>query len=363
MITKAKPSDLASLYDEMVHQIQSMLNYFIMFRECDQISNYLFRLTQKSVRSLFEHLKALLDQIDLLIYSPKAKDVTAMETEAALIRSATGMIWSVQEDLRGLPGNNRNAFRRSVLVQVTAVRDTIREYEEYLEEAEMAKLNGDEIVDDPDDDMQSVPYTDDEVAIVTDCVDKMKLCEKTMKFGLQFITLINDYMEPSLTEKQIDTPSVGASTSSLPPQPGVPSRESSGISDVTLKDLQLTDSKTAPAGDNVRADAVKELRVLTSTMSEVCTLFMDGSTDLGLELFSPFDMNKVNSKLGELSELLRRLHKDSFLRMEELFVQDLKCSGEMNTDGKRAESSTNAVVDKYLKIKDELIQFGVLLNA
>lgn len=356
---------LTSLYDEMILQVQSMLNYFIMFRTCSQVSNYLFRLTQTSIRSLFEHLKALIDQIDLLIYKPEtdAADTVAVEADKQLVRNATGMIWSVQEDLRALPGNNRNAFRRSVLVQMTTIKDTIREYQEYLQEAAEAKASGEEIVDDPDDELQSVPYTDSEVIIVTGCVDKMNLCEKCMKFGLQLITLVNDYMEPALNVTNSDAPvAVGVvSSTGLPPQPGSPSRESSGPTELTLNELKLTESP-----DGTRAEAVQEMRVLTSTMNEICTLLTHGCTDLGLELFVPFDMSKINNKLSELTELLKLLFKDHFLRMNELFLREMRRGGDVNEDGTKTAADAGAaslVVDKYHKMKSEVAELDRLINS
>jgi hypothetical protein len=340
-----------------------MLNYFIMFRSCDQVSNYLFRLTQAAIRSMFEHLKALIDLVDQLIYKPVTKKTDARQLEAddALVRNATGMIWSVQEDLRGLPGNNRNAFRRSVLVQVTSVRDTIREFEEYIEEAVEAQKSGVVIVDDPDDELQSVPYTAEEVQVVSSCVDKMKLTEKCMKLGLLLITAINDYLEPVLREAS-EVPLAGASSSSLPPQPGSPTRESSGISDVSLQDLQLSEAKDRANAPG--ADAVKEMRALTSSMSELCSQLTHGCTDMGLELFVPFDMDKVNAKLAEQTEHIRVLYVDHFLRMDTLFMAELRRCMEVGEDGQKTETCSAAVVDKYLKIKGDIVsEIGVHVNT
>lgn len=142
---------------------------------------------------------------------------------------------------------------------ISAVKDTAREFSEYIEEADRLYGNANtddscldeetDVLDEDSRDSQDKPYTPEEAEICRDCLMIMRRGEETLKLSLSFTTEVMDR-----------------------------SRES---------------------GHDVISSSSRWM----ANVHSKCLLLMEGVVDLSSELFVPFDLEAIQTKFTELKEI------------------------------------------------------------
>ena len=112
MTCKGKTESFHSLYEELLTQINVLVAYYVMERQCKSINSYLHGLTVHTLTSMLTHLQELIGHVDTLIIYAVENEGKNIEANEVIVRNTTGMIWSIQEDLKKLPQSNRVCVRR-----------------------------------------------------------------------------------------------------------------------------------------------------------------------------------------------------------------------------------------------------------
>lgn len=226
------------------------------------------------------------------------------------------MVWSIMEDMKKLPITNRNACRRAMLKGIAAVKDTIKEFKEYIDEANEFYANGgvegeDNTVNDQwdEDDLQSTPYTHAEVETVLKIIEQFECTERVMRYAVSCLTMVNDFIEPSDNETPSAPPAPATSAPNdmiMPPLPPVPSSDLINIS------LSANDENLKIVEDSANLnDLIKLGRGNTYKICNLVEKFLpNAASELGNELFTPFDDDAVVEKRNALNSLINTLYND-----------------------------------------------------
>ena len=232
------------------------------------------------------------------------------------INSATGMVWKLCEELQNLPMTNKAAYRRVFLDKIVVLKDTIREFGEYIEEAKAAAAlateapNAGGVVvsvddeDDGEDDDEDECYTPEQTAVAEGCMLLVGATMNAIKIGLGAMTLVADSW----------CPAAGASTaagyvaggSEVGDVKTVPVNELASVFATTLSmseppALHLVDqsSKGRDAEDRKMVCG----RWVSNLTSHVGGL-ESAVIDLGAELYPPFDAAIITANYSELKSKL-----------------------------------------------------------
>lgn len=158
-----------------------------------------------------------------------------------MVPPATGMVWKVNEDLQKLPLSNKAAYRRALMEMLSLLKDTVKEFTSYVEEAERLYDGEEDVEDDASRDSDDKPYTAEEAATARDCLLLMQCAMDTIKLCLSTSTTL-------------------------------------------LDKIPVTD-----------ADAVYGWEWM-ARLHRQCQSVQDVVTELGAELFVPFDATAIHSK-------------------------------------------------------------------
>jgi len=263
LISKSpSPEALTSLLEEMLSNIDVVLVVYMQLVDCS-LSKPLFGMVSLSLRSQLFHSKEFME----FVSSPSP--------DYGSISNAAGVIFKMYDQVQDLPMTNKAAYRRFVMEQLTVVKDTMREFQGYVDAAAVGSdgatttVNQAEEVDE-DDDEDDEPYTPHEASVVQICLGSMDCTMQSLKAVLVIMTHVADALTP-------------ASTS----------------------------ASTSDAQDRTACE---------SWVGDLCDLVKaceNQVTDLGAELYSPFDMSNIrryNTALCEtLGVITRHLSDSRFL--------------------------------------------------
>ena len=309
LLARQQPSPEASqsLDDELLASADILLVCFLQAADCS-ICPPLFYHVQQLLRS---QLLTAKEFMEALCQEP---------TDFDAISNGAAVVFKIYDKVQLLPMTNKAAYRRFLMEKMSLVKDTIVEFEGCVREAgEQAEGNGEtceegggesfgeagegggdvrngsgsvEVRDDHDDedgDEEEAPYTPKEVATAESCLHLVRCAFDALKTCLAVMTHVADLHSPSAAES---SGAAGAGTAAV---------------------FACTDSARA-----VCEAWVAQLYIYVKATE-------GGVTDLGAELYSPFDAAQIleyYDVLGAtLAALCRSLGRDDY---QELLSDDMR---------------------------------------
>ena len=240
---------LSSILDELLAQVDVVMVVFLQLMDCS-LSRPLFDAVSSRVRS----------------HVIRGKELLEMAGEASpdfgAISNAASIIFKLYDQIQDLPMTNKAAYRRHVMEQMAVVKDTIREFQGYVDAAASAEQgdNGDDNDEDEDEDEDEdddEPYTPQEASLVQTCLGSMDCAMLALKAVLVIMTHVADAITPG--------------------------------------------ADTVDAQDKAACDRwVGALSLLVKDCE-------DQLTKLGSELYAPFDLDNVRLYHGSLCTTLQRI--------------------------------------------------------
>jgi hypothetical protein len=263
------PEVLGSLLEELVANTDAIMVVYLQFVDCS-VSKPLFDMVSSLVRSQLGRSKEFMDL------------AASASPDFGEISNSAGVIFKLYDQVQTLPMTNKAAYRRYLMERLAILNDTISEFTRYVavarEEGGSAPLRqqGDDDEDEEDDE----PYTVEEVVTVEACLRSMECSTQMLKLALAAMTHVADLITPS------------------------------------------TSSSSVADSEREACDAwVAEIYGLARRTE-------DNVTDLGAELYAPFDMQNISeyhAALGAtLQELIATLRRPAFAsRLSPQFVAEL----------------------------------------
>ena len=262
------PEVLGSLLEELVANTDAIMVVYLQFVDCS-VSKPLFDMVSSLVRSQLGRSKEFMDL------------AASASPDFGEISNSAGVIFKLYDQVQTLPMTNKAAYRRYLMERLAILNDTISEFTRYVavarEEGGSALLRQQGDDEDEEDDE---PYTVEEVATVEACLRSIKCSTQMLKLALAAMTHVADLITPS------------------------------------------TFSSSVAESEREACDAwVAELYGLARRTE-------DNVTDLGAELYAPFDMQNISeyhAALGAtLQELIATLRRPAFAsRLSPQFVAEL----------------------------------------
>jgi hypothetical protein len=181
---------LQSFLDEFDSHVTSFMEFYVAISN-NPISWPLFNSITVQVRNQIGHIY---DLFECAIF--KKNDA---------LPSTTGMIWKINEDMQKLPMSNKLAYRRYIMELINRIKETIKEFTEYVDEADeihqaeavtieslQSRRNRDhdeERLDEDEEDIDSKdsddqPYTVGEAAVCKECIALMNCIMQALKTTL-----------------------------------------------------------------------------------------------------------------------------------------------------------------------------------
>lgn len=259
---------LQSLEEELVASTDVVMMSFLQVSDC-AICQPLFYQVQQLIRSQLLTAKEFVD----------AMGTEVVDYEA--VSNGAGVVFKIYDKVQLLPMTNKAAYRRFIMERMSLVKDSVLEFERYVSEAEAEAEAGEgaagnrvtvedqEEGEEEDEEEDDEPYTPQEAATASSCLHLLRCALDTMRTCLAIMTLVADAQCP------------GGATA--------------GNSGDTVFDL-------TPVTATPESKAACEKWV-----AELCTLVRateTGVTDLGAELYSPFDEGKIEAYYNALSATL-----------------------------------------------------------
>jgi hypothetical protein len=226
---------------------------------------------------------------------------------------------------------------------VTEIKDTVREYSEYIKEAvdladgltngvESSKSNQTDISDEEDEEgnimkelmgeFDSIPYTDIECAIAQNCVNKMVLMEKIIKYCLGNMTTVNDIMEPMESNTpvisvfshvdNISSTNPSSLSSMIASQNDLNSKSVATVSDVNNWLIILNESNNSDTICNQLAQytgtqLVEYCRANTYNQCNLLKNLPSTVAELGAELHTPFNIETIKELKLLMNKILQQV--------------------------------------------------------
>lgn len=265
---------LQSLEEELVASTDVVMMSFLQVSDC-AICQPLFYQVQQLLRSQLLTAKEFVD----------AMGVDVVDYDA--VSNGAGVVFKIYDKVQLLPMTNKAAYRRFIMEKMSLVKDSVLEFERYVSEAEAGgdaggnrvQVEDQEDDDDDDDDEDDVPYTAKEAATASSCLHLLRCALDALRTCLAVMTLVAD----------AQCPAGGAANNS-------------GESVFVALTTAALESKAA----------------CEEWVAELCALVREteaGVTDLGAELYSPFDEVKIEAYYNTLGTTLAL--QCSTLRREE----------------------------------------------
>ena len=273
IVIKTDPEDqvLESILEELDISISAIVPAYEELAKVDSLGAPLRKFVADSMSGLL---------YQLLEYLRHAKDRRFQN-----VNVSTGMIWKAIDDAKNLPAGNKMAYKRFVLSKVGVVKDTIREFQELLDQGG-AVLKPEESPADPEDQASADDeerYTDEEKVAVSRALALMAV-------GAQYLKILSNLMV-SVADRLHAC------------------NDSATLSTVFSSALSLVAGGGSSVGDSSSGAEVCRQWVLA--LSEHCRLLEDVCIDLGSELYSPVDESaaneyylKMHSELGAVNATL-----------------------------------------------------------
>lgn len=125
------------------------------------------------------------------------------------INISAGMISERSDSIQKLPLSNKAAYRRSILECISVTKDTLQEFEVYVQESNQQKNDKYEDNDDEDDDGMDfgddVDYSATEIVTVNKCISLIKASLECMKVALSVMTCVGDNVTNSKSHRDTTT--------------------------------------------------------------------------------------------------------------------------------------------------------------
>mmetsp|Transcript_13808 Transcript_13808/g.13872 ORF Transcript_13808/g.13872 Transcript_13808/m.13872 type:complete len:482 (-) Transcript_13808:34-1479(-) len=285
VISSANPKvdAVVSIANEIITNSNNFLAIFILISKQD-LGKPLLLAISSVIRSLLSSSYDLLS----LLFSQNFK----------YINSATGAVWKASEAVQLIPLSNRNAYRRRIMELIGIMKDTHREFTEYINNAKEKlkekqnksqdnnqtnerekKKEEEEEEEEEDDDMdwEQEPYNDIEVFVLEQYVSLVKILIEAMRTGMQVITIIADTIDSEILSSSSADPtlSLSSSLSSCPPSVSStvsPSSHSVGDMTSTSKNEIINKNKKISEEEHHHTELMgreKTVQISSQTTSEL----------------------------------------------------------------------------------------------
>eukprot|EP00981_Chlorochromonas_danica_P012096 scaffold4451_cov172-Ochromonas_danica.AAC.3 len=170
-----------SLLEEVSEHAQTLYNIFKRCLECS-LSHALHDIVFRTVRSVLGHM------LDLVKAVKEKADKRTIEGYA-------GMVLTLSEEAQKMPITNKIAYRRFLMEKCLAIKETISEFQGYVDEAGNAEERGveeEEEDDEFDHDEDERDYTPEEAQKASQCIRLMTVCQDLVKVILGTVTAVGD---------------------------------------------------------------------------------------------------------------------------------------------------------------------------
>ena len=242
------PEALASLLGEFEANLDSVALVFTHLTDCS-VSAPLFDMISVGVRSQLVRSKEVLEMAS-------GRDFDGLS-------NAASVVFKLYDQIQDLPMTNKAAYRRFAMEKLAIVKDTMREFQAYVDAAAAATPTNSAAADnedeDEDEEEDDEPYTFEEASVVQTCLRIMDSASLLLKAALAIMTQVADALTPN-----------------------------------------------AAVGEQERA-------ACEAWVGALCLLIKqcEGNvTNLGAELYAPFDHDQIRRYRDELSSTLSQLARD-----------------------------------------------------
>jgi hypothetical protein len=205
IVKKLSNEVIDSLLIEIKKYIELLNLGFLELQQC-LLCDPLFNLIRQEAVCILIQIKEFLDYI-----SNNNLDNN--------INISAGMISERSDSIQKLPLSNKAAYRRSILECISVTKDTVQEFEIYVQESNEQKNDEDTNKNDDDDDDDGMDFGEDvnysatEIVTVNKCIALIKASLECMKVALSLMTCVGDNVTNSKSQR--DTPSTSENTGDI----------------------------------------------------------------------------------------------------------------------------------------------------
>ena len=294
IVTTRDGSELgvSSIAAEMTMNVNSLMGNYMAVIDCS-LGDPLFHVISRSIRG------ELLQILDLVAILSKDEPGNARN-------SRTGMVWKTSDQIQQLPLSNKAAYRRFVMERISAVKDTLTEFEEYLAAAQLKAGAGEEAqsvqdrindemgVDEDDEggeddeEEEGAEYGPSDFIFVGESVHLIRLSLELLKTGLTVMTTVGD--SNARVAAETSSASAGAST-------GTSTETEASVEDVVV---QLPEGGAEKGAGTGAWGAVFKCNKWVAEMSAQSDVLETALTDFGAALYPPLDVD-TKATLKELA--------------------------------------------------------------
>ena len=284
IVTTRDGSELgvSSIAAEMTMNVNSLMGNYMAVIDCS-LGDPLFHVISRSIRG------KLLQILDLIAILSKDEPGNARN-------SRTGMVWKTSDQIQQLPLSNKAAYRRFVMERISAVKDTLTEFEEYLAAAQLKAGSGEEAqsvqdrineemgVDedneggDDEEEDEGAEYGPSDFIFVGESVDLIRLSLELLKTGLAVMTTVGD---SNARAAATSSASAGASA-------GTSTETEASVEDVVV---QLPEGDAESGSGTGTEGAVFQCNKWVAEMSAQSDVLETALTDFGAALYPPLDVD------------------------------------------------------------------------
>ena len=164
--------DLMGVYIELEMEMSALVSLFKDVCERGSPSSILLTRLFGGLDTLFSRIHDLMAKIDEERSSVFKVEGVSCPTGDSTAAAATGVVWGACDALCKVPKSNKAAFRWTILQSMISIRETMKEFQEYVDDAEQEGKGDDGDSDDDNDDdndeeeEEEEPYTAEECASV-----------------------------------------------------------------------------------------------------------------------------------------------------------------------------------------------------
>jgi hypothetical protein len=201
IVKKLSNEVIDSIVIEIKKYIELLYVGFIELQQC-LLCDPLFYLIKQETVCILVQIK---DFIDYIIANNFDNSVNIL----------AGMISERSDSMQKFPMSNKAAYRRSILECISVTKDTVQEFETYIQESNDNDNNGDDNNgndnDDNDDNDEmdfgddDVNYSSTEIITVSKCLSLIKSSLECMKVALAVMTCVGDNVTNSKLQRDTTT--------------------------------------------------------------------------------------------------------------------------------------------------------------
>jgi len=195
IVKKLSNEVIDSIVIEIKKYIELLYVGFIELQQC-LLCDPLFHLIKQETVCILVQIK---DFIDYIIANNYDNNVNIL----------AGMISERSDSMQKVPMSNKAAYRRSILECISVTKDTVQEFETYIQESNDNDNNNDNDDNNDDDDMDfgddDVNYSSTEIITVSKCLTLIKSSLECMKVALAVMTCVGDNVTNSKSQRDTST--------------------------------------------------------------------------------------------------------------------------------------------------------------